>query len=72
MTHQDTDEVFDEGILAPQFHNEELAVAYLESLRWPDGPVCPHCGESERKPYRLKRRDAQGFGSAPPAASSSP
>ena len=26
------------------FHNEDKARAYLESLRWPDGPICPHCG----------------------------
>lgn len=23
---------------------EEEARAYLEEIRWPDGPVCPHCG----------------------------
>ena len=23
---------------------EDKAREYLESLRWPDGPVCPHCG----------------------------
>jgi transposase-like protein len=28
----------------PQFHNEEAAFAWLESVLWPDGPVCPHCG----------------------------
>ena len=22
------------------------ARAYLESIRWPDGPVCPHCGST--------------------------
>ncbi|MEP4380357.1 MAG: IS1595 family transposase [Alphaproteobacteria bacterium] len=26
------------------FHNEKAAFAYLESLLWPDGPQCPHCG----------------------------
>ena len=25
------------------FSNAEEARAYLESVRWPDGPVCPHC-----------------------------
>jgi transposase-like protein len=29
---------------APQFHSEEAARTYLERLRWPSGPVCPHCG----------------------------
>jgi transposase-like protein len=27
---------------------------YLEKQRWPDGPICPKCGEPE--PYRLTRR----------------
>jgi transposase-like protein len=29
---------------APHFHNEEAAFAYMEAHLWPDGPVCPHCG----------------------------
>ena len=31
-------------ITNPIFHDEEKARAWLESERWPDGPVCPHCG----------------------------
>jgi transposase-like protein len=27
-----------------RFTNNDAARAYLEGLRWPDGPVCPHCG----------------------------
>lgn len=30
-------------ITAPRFANETNAREHLESLRWPDGPVCPHC-----------------------------
>jgi transposase-like protein len=30
------------------FHNEEAAFAYLEARLWPTGPVCKHCGGSER------------------------
>ena len=26
------------------FQDEQEAFEYLESVRWPDGPVCPHCG----------------------------
>ena len=26
------------------FQDEQQAFKYLESVRWPDGPVCPHCG----------------------------
>ena len=28
----------------PMFHDEEKAREYFEAQRWPDGPVCPHCG----------------------------
>jgi transposase-like protein len=27
----------------PIFHNEDAARAHLESVRWPEGPVCVHC-----------------------------
>jgi transposase-like protein len=42
------------GDLDERFTNSLAAATYLESLRWPNGPVCPHCGESKRKAYRLK------------------
>ena len=28
----------------PIFNDEEAARKHFEALRWPDGPVCPHCG----------------------------
>lgn len=28
----------------PIFKDDEAARVYLETLRWPHGPVCPHCG----------------------------
>lgn len=31
----------------PIFHDEDAARDHLESLRWPNGPVCPHCGAVE-------------------------
>jgi transposase-like protein len=30
------------------YHNEAAAYRFLESLVWPDGPVCRHCGGFER------------------------
>lgn len=30
------------------FHNEAAAYRYVEARVWPDGPVCPHCGETKR------------------------
>jgi hypothetical protein len=32
------------GIIAPQYQDEDTARKHLEAIRWPDGPVCPHCG----------------------------
>ena len=36
------------ALSAPHFNNEDAAFAYVESRLWPTGPVCPHCGETER------------------------
>ena len=33
---------------APQFLTEAAAFAYVEARLWPNGPVCPHCGETAR------------------------
>jgi transposase-like protein len=41
-----------EGLLAPHHLNEEAARAHIEATRWPDGPVCPHCG-SVNEAYKL-------------------
>src|SRR6266849_7625340 len=40
--------------LVKRFSDEESARAYLEHLRWPNGPVCPRCGAD--KPYKLTSR----------------
>jgi transposase-like protein len=34
-----------------EFSNEDNARAFVESLLWPDGPVCPHCQSTEA--YRI-------------------
>jgi transposase-like protein len=36
----------------PVFTDETKAREHLEAIRWPDGPYCPHCGETQRV-YRL-------------------
>ena len=38
---------------AKHFHDEEAARAWFEAARWPDGPVCPHCGSL--KHYATKK-----------------
>lgn len=32
----------------PIFHDEGAARAHLESIRWPEGPYCPHCGNNDQ------------------------
>ncbi len=32
----------------PYFHDEAAALAKLEEIVWPSGPICPHCGNTER------------------------
>jgi transposase-like protein len=34
------------------FHDERAAYAYVEARIWPNGPVCPHCGNAD--PLRMK------------------
>ncbi len=31
------------------FHDEKAAYNHLESVLWPDGPTCPHCGNADVK-----------------------
>lgn len=37
----------------PHFQDADKAREHLEALRWPNGPVCPHCG-STRAPLTLE------------------
>jgi transposase-like protein len=52
---------------APHFHDDTAARSYLEALRWPDGPICPHCGTVNHayaiKPagtYRCAEKECRG------------
>jgi len=40
------------SILEPQYRDEDAAREHLEKLRWPDGPICPHCG-LEGEAYKI-------------------
>jgi transposase-like protein len=55
-------------LTAPHFKDEEKAREHLEALRWPDGPICPHCGVigahyrmngASRRPGLLKCKDCR-------------
>jgi transposase-like protein len=37
-----------------RFHNEEAARVWFETARWPNGPICPHCGST--KHYATKKK----------------
>ncbi len=43
-----------DALSAKHFKDDEAARKYLEALRWPDGPTCPHCG-SINHAYATKR-----------------
>jgi transposase-like protein len=42
----------------PIFTDEAKARAYFEAIRWPNGPVCPHCGTTN-KVYLLKGKSTR-------------
>ena len=48
MTQQAPGKAYRKGLtllqVADMFKDEADAKAWLEELRWPDGPFCPHCG----------------------------
>ena len=37
---------------APQYKDENAAYAYVEAHLWPQGPVCPHCGNCDQARIR--------------------
>jgi transposase-like protein len=39
-------------------HDDAAALAYLEAALWPDGPVCPRCGATDRI-YTLKGKSTR-------------
>jgi transposase-like protein len=44
--------------IAKHFSDEAEAYRLIESIRWPDGPVCPHCGTVDHA-YVLEPRKGQ-------------
>lgn len=50
--------------LTRMFADEDAAREWIEAERWPDGPVCPHCGMVDRA-YKLTAKPAQSGPSTP-------
>jgi len=46
----------------PHFHDEREAYAYVEARIWPNGPVCPHCGNADPKRIRLMQGNSTRIG----------
>jgi transposase-like protein len=45
--------------IAKEIKSEADAYAYMESLRWPDGPVCPHCGSIDKHYFLTPKGDGK-------------
>ena len=42
----------------PVFHDEDAAYQHVESILWPDGPICPKCGSLDNA-YEMKGKRAR-------------
>lgn len=47
---------------ATYFHEEPAAYAYLESIIWPNGSVCPHYGNCEVERIGVLKGKSTGIG----------
>ena len=44
--------------IAKLYSDEEAAYKHFESIRWPNGPICPHCGTIDHA-YFLKPKEGE-------------
>ena len=44
----------------PIFHSEHAAREHFEKIRWPDGPICPHCGGVELRDEARRQEHPTG------------
>jgi transposase-like protein len=47
------------NLTAPEFSNEDAAIAHVETSRWPDEVSCPHCGSTSV--HRMKGETQAGY-----------
>src|SRR5580700_10540499 len=47
------------NLKSPIYHDEDAARAHLESLLWPQGPVCPRCGVMEDRITKLQGKSTR-------------
>jgi transposase-like protein len=41
------------------YHDDDKARTHLESLLWPNGPICPHCGATCERITKLKGKSTR-------------
>ena len=58
----------------PIFTDETKAREWLEARVWPNGPICPHCGNADQDKIKARGQGAPSWPLPvrPSAASSSP
>src|SRR5665213_2007314 len=44
---------------SPIYHDEDAAREHLETLLWPQGPVCPRCGVMEGRITKLQGKSTR-------------
>ena len=65
ITHTKTPENLTLNAIMARFGTDEAAREYLEKVRWPNGPVCPHCNNSDAtKLYDIAPNPAKKSGRA--------
>jgi len=47
------------SMIAARFSDEEAAWEFLEHTKWPNGPVCPHCGSLDHAYYLAPKAGAR-------------
>jgi transposase-like protein len=47
------------SLLEPHFTDEDKAREYLEAMRWPEGPICPHCGVLDEASRIVRKEKTQ-------------
>lgn len=47
------------SVIAKEYSDEEAAWRFFETTRWPDGPICPHCGSVNHAYYLAPKSGAR-------------
>lgn len=59
VKYRQGNEIMNVDITNPIYHDEAKAREHLESLLWPNGPVCPRCGIDGDRITKLKGKSTR-------------